>query len=247
MQRPSPRNRILNRNTRNQKVSTQVSSWLNFNPLSLSPLAWYDASDITTITESGGAVSQWDDKSGNNRNLTQGTSALQPVTNSATRNNKNVLVFNDNRLESISFTQTQPITIFAMCNLTTLDTDNRQVVGNDESTPGVHSPTIYTIISTWRIFAGSDFNSLVTRDSQWHCFSALFNGSSSVFRIDSRLSFLGNAGTRGYGNQRILVGGSNATAFWRGNVAELIFVPYLVPINQMIDVERYLISKWGLF
>lgn len=42
-------------------------------------LAWHDASDLTTITESGGLVSQWDDKSGNNYHISQATGSLQPT------------------------------------------------------------------------------------------------------------------------------------------------------------------------
>jgi len=39
----------------------------------------WDAADSSTITESGGAVSQWDDKSGNGRNASQPSSVLQPT------------------------------------------------------------------------------------------------------------------------------------------------------------------------
>ena len=42
-------------------------------------LLWVDASDESTITESSGDVSQWDDKSGNNHDLTQSTSSYQPT------------------------------------------------------------------------------------------------------------------------------------------------------------------------
>ena len=41
--------------------------------------AWYDASDASTITESGGAVSQWDDKTSNGRDLVQATGSEQPT------------------------------------------------------------------------------------------------------------------------------------------------------------------------
>ena len=44
-------------------------------------LAWYDASDAGTVTESAGSVSQWDDKSGNNRHVSQGSGANQPTYN----------------------------------------------------------------------------------------------------------------------------------------------------------------------
>jgi hypothetical protein len=61
--------------------------------LSLSPVLWLDASDTSTITESGGAVSQWDDKSGNGYDLTQATSANQPTTGTNTQNGRNVITF----------------------------------------------------------------------------------------------------------------------------------------------------------
>jgi len=41
-----------------------------WNPSMLSTALWLDAADASTITESGGAVSQWNDKSGNGHNAT---------------------------------------------------------------------------------------------------------------------------------------------------------------------------------
>ena len=52
---------------------------------------WYDASDTSTITESSGNVSQWDDKSGNGFHLTQGTGSYQPQTGTHTVNGLNVI------------------------------------------------------------------------------------------------------------------------------------------------------------
>jgi len=42
-------------------------------------VAWYDANDGSTITQSGGTVSQWDDKSGNGYHATQSTPSLEPT------------------------------------------------------------------------------------------------------------------------------------------------------------------------
>lgn len=64
-----------------------------FTPLEVNPTAWWDASNSASITESGGAVSQWDDLSGNGYHLTQATAAYQPITNSSTLNGLNVLEF----------------------------------------------------------------------------------------------------------------------------------------------------------
>jgi len=60
-------------------------------PAQITTEGWYDASDAATITESGGGVSQWDDKSGNARHLTQGTGSLQLTTGLRTINALNAL------------------------------------------------------------------------------------------------------------------------------------------------------------
>jgi hypothetical protein len=49
-------------------------------PLGMTGLQrWYDAAEDSSITSSGGKVSQWLDKSGNNRHATQATAANQPT------------------------------------------------------------------------------------------------------------------------------------------------------------------------
>lgn len=47
-------------------------------PAALSPSLWYDASDAATISESGGVVSQWNDKSGFNRHIAQSVEVNRP-------------------------------------------------------------------------------------------------------------------------------------------------------------------------
>jgi hypothetical protein len=54
---------------------------------------WLDASDATTITSSGGSVSQWTDKSANGYTFTQATSSYQPTTGTRTIGSKNGLDF----------------------------------------------------------------------------------------------------------------------------------------------------------
>ena len=64
-----------------------------FDPLTLSPALWLDASDAASITSSGGAVSQWSDKSGNAHHATQSVAASKPTTGANTQNGLNVLTF----------------------------------------------------------------------------------------------------------------------------------------------------------
>jgi len=63
-----------------------------FNPKSIAGLAlWLDASDSSTITLNGATVSQWRDKSGNGRNLSEATANNQPTM--STMNGKSALSF----------------------------------------------------------------------------------------------------------------------------------------------------------
>jgi hypothetical protein len=68
-----------------------------FSPADLSPQLWLDAADSSTITQSGGKVSQWNNK-GSLGNFTQSSSGSQPTTNASTLNGLNVIDFNSDFL-----------------------------------------------------------------------------------------------------------------------------------------------------
>lgn len=61
-------------------------------PEEISTLAWFDASDASTITTTSGAVTGWNDKSGNGFNLTT-SSSVGPATGTNTLGGLNVLAF----------------------------------------------------------------------------------------------------------------------------------------------------------
>ena len=76
-----------------------ASSYGKFTPKSIAGLkAWYDASDTATISLSGSAVTQWNDKSANAFNLTQGTALRRPQSGVNTLNSLNVITFDGNDL-----------------------------------------------------------------------------------------------------------------------------------------------------
>lgn len=72
-------------------ASSRLQAWT---PATLTGLkAWYDAADTATISVTGNAVTQWNDKSANAYNVTQGTGAKQPQSGTTTLNGKNVIAF----------------------------------------------------------------------------------------------------------------------------------------------------------
>lgn len=87
-------------NQRKRSPGSLVTNWAkgypNFDPSSLNGLElWLDASDSSTITATGSPlkVSQWNDKSGNARHVTQATGTAQPSSGVNTQNGLNVLTF----------------------------------------------------------------------------------------------------------------------------------------------------------
>lgn len=74
-------------------VATAVRSVGLWTPSEISAALWLDAADAGTITQSGGLVSQWSDKSGGGYHAVQAAGALQPQTGVAQINDKNAIRF----------------------------------------------------------------------------------------------------------------------------------------------------------
>ena len=72
----------------------------NWTPADIDTALWFDAADASTITESGGAVSQWDDKSGNGDNAIW--AASKPTYELGAFNGKDSIYFNDTDVFNIS-------------------------------------------------------------------------------------------------------------------------------------------------
>jgi len=82
-------------------TGTQKNNWT---PADIDTALWLDAADASTITESGGLVSQWDDKSGNGRNASQGASELRPAYLPTGFNGKPTLETNGNDILELGAT-----------------------------------------------------------------------------------------------------------------------------------------------
>jgi len=111
-------------------------------PAVMATHAWYDADDLSTIVETGGFVSQWDDKSGNDRHLAQVGGGLQPLANkTVVLGGKNALYFNGaNYLEMSGFglTGDNALTVVAALTKGPAQTGPRTIcqLGDDQQAPG---------------------------------------------------------------------------------------------------------------
>jgi len=218
-----------------------------FNPNTLSPLGWYDASDTASITSSGGVVSQFNDKSGNSRHLTQGTSANRPITGTRTINGRNTLDFdgvNDN-LQSGTFTQAQPITAFVVVQSDVTNPSNSQALGNDVPN---NTPTLWISNGGWAYFAGSVAASGTAVNTNAHILEGVFSGASSGLWLDGTFILGTNPGTNGYSTARILMGsdGNQTASCWDGRIGELLVFAGAMNSTNRAAVRYYLGDKWAI-
>lgn len=215
-----------------------------FNPRSIAGLAlWLDAADASTVTLDTG-VSVWADKSGNGRNASQSTGNNQPIYTAAGPNGKNVLTFDgtNDTMTTASFTQNQPSTIFIAAQVLNTSGSASIVDGFGLNRAGIFR----RVTNNWAAFAGAELVGSTSTDTNWHTFSAVFNTTSSLLRVDGTQIASGNAGSQNV-TSGLAVGTYNGTgSHLNGRVAEVLFYAGVLTASQIAAVENYLQNKWGL-
>ncbi len=233
----------------------------DFDPRSLAGcVAWWDASDSTTITLNGGNVSEWRDKSANRFHLTQSTAANQPQY-SATINGRNTITYFANsthRLINTSLTVPTP-TVFAVWRVRSnysIAGNRAPVVFDTHSTGGGRCVLFFlenssSIVAFSRGEAGAGFASATgvfgatlvsAAESRAGVGSLWVNGLNRTTAIQTgQNGFLGISVGNLRGNPSPLVTGYN----FDGQICELIVYSSALPVTQRRAVERWLGSRWG--
>ena len=233
-----------------------------WNPSMIQTALWLDAADASTITESGGAVSQWDDKSGNGRNAIQSTSAARPALTTPGQNNKNVLTFSPTTIADFLQCSTSPISGTGSFTLLTVaktaSTSFSYLCGQgggNNGDPGLGIATknggYYGFIqdSVRQVFSTIGSNSA---DGNYKIRSDIFNRSSNreLYINGSSVGSESISARSGAltGTTPFYVGVySNASGgFWNGQIGEIIIIPTATSVDIRQKLEGYLAHKWGL-
>jgi hypothetical protein len=229
---------------------------------------WFDASDATTITSSGGFVSQWDDKSGNGFNVSQaGGNTTKPETGVNTMNGKNVLKWNEtgavrglSRVNPAGLQGDPNLTIFVVANYKTggIGTFAYNIslgFGDDQASPDgiVGYNAVFTYSNGYLYGIGANgriVNGFTDLRDTARCYvlkksgpttTAYFNKTSQGTASGAyALSSFGFA--IGYLPQNSTVG----NYAFNGDIAEvLIYTSALSDTDRELNND-YLTAKWGL-
>lgn len=226
--------------------------------------AWYDASDASTITETGTGVSQWDDKSGNGRHMTQGTDANRPSLQAGVLNGRSVVRFNgtSDRMVASKLDSTAG-SIFVVGMATSFATQPVFVFGSDTATNSVHRAGMFIFSTTSAlsfIQRANDTNDFVTGNtviatSTYHIFEAHSTGSAYSLVVDGTtqtLSIVGGANTGDWFGDSPAIDNLSLGAevdlapgnFLPGDIAEVIIYDSVLSADERDQVWTYLRGKW---
>lgn len=220
-----------------------------FSPLALSPLAWFDSSDLTTlfqdsamttpVTANNDPVGAIRDKSGNNRHLTQGTALARPLYKTSgglhwleSDGTSRYLVF------TVSPSIPQPIVrVSAIRQLAWANPGFIFPVGPDLRQTG-SSPRIAMDAGSAQI--PSDDAAIGTDV----VVTEIFNGASSSLTIDNGTPATGNPGANaldhlGFGAQ------FDGSLFASARLSAQVVLDYVPTAGQLALLRTYLAAKQG--
>jgi len=222
-------------------------------PTQLTSAVWLDAADSATITLNGSTVSQWNDKSGNGRHVSQATAANQPTYTASGLNGKPVLTFDgvNDRLSTASTTLgiTNSASLAVVTQMSSRTPPEQGIVGSDDLAARFGFFITGANMIRWNPIANA-YNNIQASSvigSQILVGTAQ-SGSTALFRNGTSIATgTGPTGTMvstpfGIGN---MLPGTTLPHF-SGPIAEVIVSSSAFSTTDRQKLEGYLAWKWGL-
>jgi hypothetical protein len=223
-----------------------------WSPANIATALWLDAADTGTVITESGAVSQWNDKSGNGRNATQSTAGNRPTYTANGLTSKNVITFNagsSTRLSSALGAASAIESSFTVANASSANTGQQSLLASSaaggrqfrlSSTTASFLSQATALLGTSSSNAPKDaaiiFN--LAYSGGGTSLSFFFNGTSAGTATTG--NSVSGGGTTSIGAQG---GGSEGLT---GYIAEIVVLQSAPSTDTRQRIEGYLAHKWGL-
>lgn len=228
-----------------------VTGLATFSPLDVAGLqAWYkaDAGLLdgagSPATVDGTAIGTWQDQSGNARHATQGTGAKRPVLKVGAQNGLAGVRFdgvNPLALDAAGVVVSQPDTILVVANISGLSATLHTLVDGITGRQIIRSGSA----TQYEIYAGTSVLAAGAATGA-RLFTAVFNGASSLLRVDRSQVAAGAAGANGTtGGIRLGLAQDNTTSPMLGDLLEVLYYNVSLSTTDRDNLETYLRTRWG--
>ncbi|NBW12864.1 MAG: hypothetical protein EBR82_33055 [Caulobacteraceae bacterium] len=220
-----------------------------FNPKSLSGLlVWMDASDSSTYTIATG-VSEWRDKSGNQRSFIQGVGNNQPIISATKQNGKSLLEFdggNDKLTAAGNFLQIANCTMVAAYRRTSGAYGGILASsGDSDNSPGI---LIDTNRGAIRGYINTSLEASGAADAFHIVVGTVTNGATVTYTNGTQISTSVASGTLGTDQTTTSIGTYRQAAlnFFAGYLGEILAWNRVLSTTERQTVERWLGKRWGV-
>jgi hypothetical protein len=216
-------------------------------PLTLSPLAWYDPSDAATLTMSGPNVVGVADKSGNGRNAAPEGGSVVTL---GTQNGKATF---DCGAGTGSFYWSGSVfhtgTALSAVLVFKRETGSARGLGLTNGTQDWENLQSAAIFSTeFGSFPVCKRNTVQLSGTdctfdEWHIGMSIFDGTNHTMYVDG-VAFTPAASTGAFNLTRINVASHNGSERWSGELGDVFVIPTALNSTQRSDLLTYLEDKW---
>jgi single-stranded DNA-binding protein len=240
--------------------------WPRWTPALITTAVWFDAADNSTVFLDAGTtqavagyttVQQWNDKSGNNRHVSQATAGSRPAYSSATINNKNVLtLITDDSLARTSpglVTGASARSMYAVYKPNTTGATSNNICG--QSYNGQVTGSWFMLQHRNDLVAGDPYFASYADDltdstvptTATKLAGVTYNGSNLVlYRNGTQIATKSTTLATNAGVNFIIGRSGESQEFMNGAVAEIIFTENASSTDTRQRIEGYLAHKWGL-
>jgi len=230
--------------------SSSSSSSSGFFPYDIADIQlWLDAADSNTITESSGSVSQWDDKSGNDNDVTQGTGSLQPTYQTNVQNGNNIIRWDGgDYMDKDPYTWPQDDITMFIVQKRSVTTASYPIFSNPREVNriGCHltwsTGDGYFDFGEWS--AGGRCQWSWTGGNNWNYFTMRNEdgvGQNVWMNGTSQFSDLTTNDFANPSNYSLRIGET-----FNGDIGEIIIYNRALTTSERLQVEDYLSDKWGI-
>jgi hypothetical protein len=222
-------------------------------PAAITTALWLDAQDGSTMTESSGAISQWDDKSGNDIHVTQSGAQKPTLVSTAIQGYPGVrfngahfftlptaLIITEN-LSWFQVFRRPSIAIPTFSMVTSVNnglpyapywfTDNNRYTGVSAATNAAHGASSATGDFLWSYIRNSSNSCSLYQDGT--LISTQAAGAIGSGGVNDRFSLMGRRG-------------NTSTVYCTGDFGEIVVIPTETRTEDRQLIEGYLAHKWGL-